>query len=63
MTAMYPMAPIADGMALNITVMSYMGTMYFGLNACRETLPGVWDIAHALEASLNELLKAADERT
>lgn len=61
MTAMYPMGPIADGMGLNITAMSYMGTMNFGLNACRETIPGVWDIAHNLELSLNELLKAADE--
>jgi diacylglycerol O-acyltransferase / wax synthase len=60
MVAYYPMGPIADGGALNITVMSYMGTMCFGLVACRETVPEVWSIAHGLRAALDELVKAAD---
>ena len=47
MVAMYPMGPVIDGSALNITVMSYMGSMYFGLMACREAVPDVWDIARA----------------
>jgi diacylglycerol O-acyltransferase len=59
MVAMYPMGPIIDGSALNITVMSYMGSMYFGLVACRETIPDVWDIARGINASLDELEKAA----
>jgi WS/DGAT/MGAT family acyltransferase len=61
MVAMYPMGPIADGGALNITVMSYMGSMFFGLVACRETVPGVWDITSGIQAGLEELKKAADE--
>jgi hypothetical protein len=61
MTAMYPMGPITDGGGLNITVMSYMGTMFFGLMACRETVPGVWDIAHNIQSGLEELKKAADQ--
>jgi WS/DGAT/MGAT family acyltransferase len=60
MVAMYPMGPIADGGALNMTVMSYMGSMFFGLVACRETVPHVWNIAHYLNDSLEELKKAAD---
>ena len=60
MVAYYPMGPIADGGALNITVMSYMGTMCFGLVACRETVPEVWSIAHGLRSALDELVKAAD---
>ena len=60
MVAYYPMGPIADGGALNITVMSYMGTMCFGLVACRETVPEVWSIAHGLRNALDELVKAAD---
>jgi diacylglycerol O-acyltransferase len=60
MVAMYPMGPIADGGGLNITVMSYMGTMFFGLIACRETVPKVANIAHYLNDSLEELKKAAD---
>jgi diacylglycerol O-acyltransferase len=60
MVAMYPMGPILDGSALNITVMSYMGSMYFGLMACREAVPDVWDIAHGVNAALDELKKASD---
>jgi WS/DGAT/MGAT family acyltransferase len=60
MVAMYPMGPIADGGGLNITVMSYMGSMFFGLVACRETVPKVWNIAHYMNDALEELKKAAD---
>ena len=60
MVALYPMGPIADGAALNITVMSYMGSMYFGLVAGRDAVPDVWDLAHGLNQSLDELKKAAD---
>ena len=60
MVSYYPMGPIADGGALNITVMSYMGTMCFGLVACRETVPEVWSIAHGLGTALDELVKAAE---
>ena len=62
MVAMYPMGPIADGGGLNITVMSYMGTMFFGLVACADTVPDVWDIAGGLERSLDELRKAAEQQ-
>ena len=55
------MGPIADGMGLNITVMSYLGSMYFGLVACRDAVPDVWDIAHGLDETLDELKKAADQ--
>ncbi len=60
MLTMYPMGPIGDGLALNITVMSYMDSMYFGLVAGREAVPDVWDLAHGINRSLDELTKAAD---
>ena len=60
MLAMYPMGPINDGGGINITVMSYMGTMYFGIVVCRETVPEVWSIAHGLRTALDELTKVAD---
>lgn len=63
MVAMYPMGPIADGGGLNITVMSYMGTMFFGLVACADTVPAVWDIAAGLESALDELRKAAEQQS
>src|SRR5207237_9190420 len=60
MVALYPMGPIGGGLALNITVMSYMGSMYFGLVAGRDAVPDVWDLAHGINQSLDELKKAAD---
>jgi diacylglycerol O-acyltransferase len=58
--ALYPMGPIADGMALNMTVMSYLGTVHFGLVACRETVPDLWDLAHDIEEAVRELMKAVE---
>jgi len=63
MVAMYPLGPIADGGGLNMTVMSYMGTMFFGLNACRDLVPDVWNIARGLDEALDELRKAAEQQT
>jgi hypothetical protein len=59
MVAAYPMGPVMDSAPLNITVQSYMGTLYFGLVACRDALPEVWDVAGYLDDALNELSKAA----
>ncbi|MEY2468944.1 MAG: diacylglycerol O-acyltransferase / wax synthase, partial [Actinomycetota bacterium] len=61
MVSMYPMGPIMDGGALNMTVMSYMDTMNFGLVACAETIPNVGDIARHLDDALEELLKLAND--
>ena len=61
MVAYYPMGPIADGAALNMTVMSYMESMFFGLMGCRDTIDDIWGIADSIRASLDELVKAADE--
>jgi hypothetical protein len=60
--AMYPMGPITDGAGLNITVFSYRDNVHFGLVACRETVPGVASFADYLQESLDELVKAAEER-
>jgi hypothetical protein len=37
--ANYPVSVITDGMGLNITVMSYMGHMDFGIVADRDQMP------------------------
>ena len=57
LVANYPMGPIMDGGGLNMTVMSYMDSLDFGLVACRETVPDVWDIARGLEDTLDEYTK------
>ncbi len=59
MLAAYPMGPVTDSGPLNITVQSYMGTLFFGLVACRDAVPEVWDVARYLDDTLDELSKAA----
>lgn len=59
LVAWYPMGPIFDGSGLNITVMSYMGVLHFGLLACPETVPMLDEIAAGLGDAMQELLAAA----
>ena len=59
LVAMYPLGPVMDGAGLNITVLSYMDQLYFGLIGCREVV-GVWDLAAQIHESFAELRKAAD---
>jgi WS/DGAT/MGAT family acyltransferase len=59
LVGMYPLGPVTEGVGLNMTVMSYCGTVYFGLNACRETVTAMADMPKMLHESLDELLKAA----
>jgi len=63
MTASYPIGPIADGGGLNMTVMSYIDRLDFGLQACPELVPDLWAIADGLHDALEELAKAVDEQT
>jgi WS/DGAT/MGAT family acyltransferase len=60
LVALYPLGPIFDGAALNITVLSYLDSVDWGLIACREVMPGLWDLAAAVPEALAELRKAAD---
>jgi WS/DGAT/MGAT family acyltransferase len=60
--ASYPLGPIFDGGGLNMTVMSYMDSMDFGLNACPELIPDIETLVAGLHESLEELKKAADDR-
>ncbi|MGI8491315.1 MAG: WS/DGAT domain-containing protein, partial [Acidimicrobiales bacterium] len=59
MVASYPVSTIVDGVGLNITVMSYMADLNFGLVACRELVPDLWSLADHLADSQAELAKAA----
>jgi WS/DGAT/MGAT family acyltransferase len=58
----FPLGPVMDGMGLNITVMSYRGVLYWGIIACPESIPSLWDLAAAVPPALDELLVAAGER-
>ena len=59
MVANFPVGPIMDGGGLNMTVMSYLDQLDFGLQACPDVLPDIWSLADGLQASLDELVEAA----
>ena len=52
----YPLGPVVEGAGLNMTVMSYCDTVYFGLNGCRTTVPGIAELPAMITESLDELL-------
>jgi diacylglycerol O-acyltransferase len=56
--ANYPISVITDGMGLNITVMSYRGSLDFGIVADREQMPDLWSIVGSLGEALEELRPA-----
>lgn len=58
MVANFPLGPIADGGGLNMTVMSYRDSLDFGLLACPDVLPDVWNLAEGLQLALDELVAA-----
>ncbi|MCU1497077.1 MAG: wax ester/triacylglycerol synthase family O-acyltransferase [Acidimicrobiales bacterium] len=58
--ANYPLGPIFDGAALNITVMSLEDSLDFGILTCPDVVDDVWAISDGLAAALHELLAAAE---
>jgi diacylglycerol O-acyltransferase len=55
MEAYYPISALAHGQALNITVMSYAGGLYFGFTACPDRVPSVQRLAVYMGDALDEL--------
>ncbi len=55
MVAMYPLGPVVEGVGLNITVMSYMGKMFFGILGCKELVPSMEVLVQGIQDSLAEL--------
>jgi len=58
LVAQYPVSAVADGQGLNMTVQSYMGHLDFGLVACRELVPDLWDLMDHVGDALEELKHA-----
>jgi diacylglycerol O-acyltransferase len=56
---MYPVSIVFHGLAVNITVTSYAGSLDFGIVACRRSVPRVQRIIDFLEEALAELERAA----
>lgn len=59
---MYPVSIVAHGMAVNITVTSYAGSLDFGIVACRRSVPRVQRLIDFLEDGLAELESIAGIR-
>ncbi len=55
----YPLGPVVDGVALNITVQSYRESLFVGINACATAVPDLPDLAAAMVDELNLLHKMA----
>jgi len=55
----YPLSAIADGVGLNMTLMSYNGHLDFGFLAAREMVPDIWHMIDELGEELGVLVKAA----
>ena len=55
----YPASIVLHGQALNITLVSYMDQLDFGIIACRRSLPHVQRLLDHLEESLQELEQLA----
>ena len=57
-TALYPTGPFILNLGLNITVISYTGSVDFGFNADPELVPDLWSMVDGIPRALDEL-KAA----
>jgi diacylglycerol O-acyltransferase len=55
MVAHYPVSQVGHGLALNITVLSYAGHLFFGFVACAEGVPSVQRLAVHMETAMEEL--------
>ncbi|HEY3844909.1 MAG TPA: wax ester/triacylglycerol synthase family O-acyltransferase [Acidimicrobiales bacterium] len=56
---MYPVGPIAEGIGLNVTIISYLDQLQFGLLACRKLLPELDVLADFIDDALGELVGCA----
>lgn len=58
LAAAYPMGPLGVGTGLNITVQSYLDTLWFGIVACPDTVPDPAALPGRLACARDELIGA-----
>jgi len=56
LAGLYPLGPIFEGMALNVTAISCGDALGVGLVGCRDWLPDLWDLSDGIRTGLQELL-------
>jgi WS/DGAT/MGAT family acyltransferase len=62
-TAVHPHGPAMEGAGMNITVLSYVDSVDFGVMADAQSVPDVHEIARGFERAVAELAALADERS
>jgi diacylglycerol O-acyltransferase / wax synthase len=62
MVAIYPIGPVVEGVGVNVTVFSYLGTMYVGVQGCWDLVPDVDVIANGMVDALGDLVKESNRR-
>jgi diacylglycerol O-acyltransferase len=55
----HPLGPVVDGIGLNVTVQTYVDSLFVGINSCAATVPDVAGLAHAMVRELDQLISAA----
>jgi diacylglycerol O-acyltransferase / wax synthase len=55
----YPVSTVSEGLGLNITVQSYEDKLDYGLVACRELVPDLWDLMDLIGEEQESLLGLA----
>ena len=56
---MLPVGPIAEGIGVNVTVLSYLDRVHFGLFACRRLFPELHELGSHVDEALAELVACA----
>jgi diacylglycerol O-acyltransferase len=56
--AHYPVSAVVDGVGLNMTVMSYLDHLDFGIVADRDQIPDVWPLLRAAQREVDHLAAA-----
>ena len=60
-TAMYPISIIGTGMGINITCISYVDNVNFGITVDPNLFPDPWEMMDALKEALDEFKKLTDK--
>ena len=60
-SAIYPAGPVADGVGVNVTAMTYRGVVRFGIVVCPRLVPDAEELASLLADALAELVAAATD--
>jgi diacylglycerol O-acyltransferase / wax synthase len=59
LSELYPLGPVMDGVALNLTVQSYLDSLFVGINASATTIEDLPELAGAMDDELTLLSRMA----